>query len=221
MFRGGHSHFSSDKGGSTSKLVILDRDGTLNITRPDYIRSPEQWQSVPGAMEAVARLNHAGWSTVVACNQAGLGRGLFDMATLNAVHRKLNEELAEHGGRLDGVFFCPHTPEDRCDCRKPLPGLYHEIGRRYGVDLAEVPAVGDTLLDLQAAHAAGCEPHLVRSGKAAQADDATIAQWVAQVPGTRVHEHLMAFAEFLISREREARAQEVERRQAGRHDEAQ
>ena len=127
------------------KLVILDRDGTINHEREDYIKSADEWVPLPGALEAIARLNHAGWHVVVATNQSGIGRGLFDMATLNAMHLKMHQMLAVHGGRIDAVFFCPHTPEDACDCRKPQPGLFRQIGERYGIDLTTVPVVGDSL----------------------------------------------------------------------------
>jgi len=182
------------------KLVILGRDGILNEFREDHVKAPEEWQAIPGALEAVARLNHAGWHAVVATNQSGIGRGMIDMASVNAVHAHLLRQLMAVGGRLDAVFFCPHTPEDGCDCRKPLPGLISEIGKRYGIDLKHVPLVGDTLRDLQAAHAAGCEPHLVRSGRAAALDAAQLQQWVDQVPGTRVHADLGAFAAHLMTR---------------------
>ena len=186
------------------KLVILDRDGTINEDRDDYVKSPEEWTPVPGALEAIARLNHNGWHTVVASNQSGIGRGLFDMATLNAMHAKMHQMLAKHGGRIDAVFFCPHAPEDGCDCRKPMPGLFHQIGERFGVDLADVPVVGDVMRDLQAGVAAGCEPHLVRTGKAApeRMNDAQVAELCEKVPGTRVHASLDAFAEWLIARDR-------------------
>src|SRR6185312_4929451 len=143
--------------------------------------------------------NHAGWHTVIASNQSGLGRGLFDMAALNAMHAKMNTLLAKVGGRIDAVFFCPHTPDEACDCRKPLPGLVRQIGERYGLDLANVPVVGDSLRDLQAGAAVGCKPHLVRTGKGA----ATVAGNVLHhVPGTVVHDDLAAFAEYLIQEER-------------------
>ncbi|MFM2066149.1 MAG: D-glycero-beta-D-manno-heptose 1,7-bisphosphate 7-phosphatase [Pseudomonadota bacterium] len=181
------------------KLVILDRDGTLNEDSDDYIKSVDEWVPLPGALEAVARLNQEGWRVVLATNQSGLGRGLFDMATLNAMHLKMNTLLAQHGGRIDAVFFCPHAPEDSCDCRKPLPGLFEKIGERYGVELAGVPAVGDALRDLQAAATAGCPPHLVRTGKSRHLDDAGIARMHELVPGLTVHADLAAFAEALIA----------------------
>jgi D-glycero-D-manno-heptose 1,7-bisphosphate phosphatase len=182
------------------KLVILGRDGILNAYREDHVKAPEEWLPIPGALEAVARLNHAGWHTVVATNQSGIGRGMIDMAQVNAVHAHMNRQLMAAGGRIDAVFFCPHTPEDHCDCRKPLPGLMRDIAKRYGIQLAEVPMVADTLRDLLAAQAAGCPPHLVRSGRAATLSADEIARLVSQVPGTVVHDSLAQFAEHLLAR---------------------
>ena len=182
------------------KLVILGRDGILNHFRADHVKAPEEWAPIAGALEAVARLNHAGWHAVIATNQSGIGRGMIDMASVNAVHAHMFKKLVAVGGRIDAVFFCPHTPEDHCDCRKPLPGLMREIGKRYGIDLKHVPMVADTLRDLQAAHAAGCEPHLVRSGRAADLDDAQVADILVQVPGAWVHDSLGEFVEFLLRR---------------------
>ena len=183
------------------KLVIYGRDGILNEYREDHVKSPQEWVPIKGALDAVARLNHAGWHAVVATNQAGIGRGMIDMATINAVHTHMNRLLMDHGGRIDAVFFCPHTPEEGCDCRKPLPGMMADIGHRYGADLGAVPMVCDTLRDLQAAQAAGCEPHLVLSGRAAGLDDATLERYIEQVPRTVVHDSLQAFAEHLMRRE--------------------
>jgi D-glycero-D-manno-heptose 1,7-bisphosphate phosphatase len=188
------------------KLVILDRDGTINEDRDDFVKSEAEWVPLPGALEAIAKLHHAGWRVVLATNQSGLGRGLFEMGTLNAIHAKLNRLLAEEGGRIDAVFFCPHAPDEPCDCRKPLPGLMLQIGERYGVPLSEVPVVGDSLRDLQAGAAAGCQTHLVLTGKAAAAGEDTRAEWLAQVPGTQVHADLAGFVSYLLQQERAARA---------------
>ena len=187
------------------KLIILDRDGTINVEREDFVKSADEWVPLPGALEAIARLNQAGWHTVIATNQSGIGRGLFDMADLNAMHLKLNQLLQNVGGRIDAVFFCPHTAQDGCACRKPLPGLLTQIGTRYGVDLKQVPMVGDSLRDLQAAVAAGCRPHLVRGGKAGSLDDATLAQWLLHAPDAQVHADLADFAEAMVRQERDAR----------------
>jgi D-glycero-D-manno-heptose 1,7-bisphosphate phosphatase len=183
------------------KLVVFGRDGVLNHFRDDHVKAPEEWLPIPGALEAVARLNHAGWHSVVATNQSGIGRGMIDMSAVNAVHAHMNQRLMAQGGRFDAVFFCPHTPEDLCDCRKPLPGLLVEIGRRYTVDLAGVVVVGDTLRDLQGARAAGAEPHLVKSGRAAALGDDAVQAMLAAVPGAQVHADLGAFADFLLARD--------------------
>ena len=192
------------------KLIILDRDGTINEDRDDFVKTPDEWVPIPGALEAIARLNHAGWHTVVATNQSGLGRGTFDMATLNAMHTKMNQLLAKQGGRIDAVFFCPHTPEEACHCRKPQPGLFEQIGERFGVSLGDVPVVGDSLRDLQAGVAVGCKPHLVRTGKCAQLDAVQLEALCAQVPGTIVHADLTAFAEHMIRAERKGRSESGE-----------
>jgi D-glycero-D-manno-heptose 1,7-bisphosphate phosphatase len=184
-----------------TKLIILGRDGILNEYREDHVKAPEEWVPVPGALEAVARLNHAGWHVVVATNQSGIGRGMIDMASVNAIHARMMQLLHEQGGRLDAVFFCPHTPEDACTCRKPLPGMMRDIAHRYGVDLEHVPMASDTLRDLQAAEAAGCEPHLVLTGRAAALDEQVLAHIRQQVVGAAVHADLGAFADHLLRRE--------------------
>lgn len=184
----------------TVPLVILGRDGILNEFREGHVTAPEEWVPVPGALEAVARLNHAGWHAVVATNQSGIGRGMIDMSAVNAVHARMHQRLQTQGGRIDAVFFCPHTPEDQCDCRKPKPGLLQDIGRRYGIALQNVPVVGDTLRDLQAATAAGCEPHLVLSGRASGLAGEALQQLLEQAPGAQVHANLGAFVDFLLAR---------------------
>ena len=185
------------------KLVIVDRDGTLCVEREGYIQSPDEWEALPGALDAIARLNHAGYHVVIAANLPGLGRGLFDTATLNAIHARMNKQLAAVGGRVEAIFYCPHTPDDGCTCREPLPGLFQQIGERYKVDLRQVHAVGDSVRDAQAAAAAGCIPHLVRTGKGAPPVGALPPDYP---PGTRVHDDLAAFATAFIA-DAEAAAQ--------------
>ena len=186
------------------KLIIVGRDGILNEYRDDHVKSPEEWQPVRGALEAVARMNQAGWHVVVATNQAGIGRGMIDMASINAIHAHMIRCAQRVGGRIDAVFFCPHTPEEHCECRKPLPGMMRDIGRRYGIDLRQVPVVSDTLRDLLAARAAGCPPHLVMSGRAGNLDEAQLQAMLHEVPGTQVHRDLAGFAEHLLRAERAA-----------------
>ncbi len=181
------------------KLVILDRDGTINEDSDDFVKSPDEWLPLPGSLEAIARLNHAGWHVVVASNQSGLGRGLFDVSTLNAMHAKMHKLLAAVGGRVDAIFYCPHGPEDACRCRKPEPGLFEQIAERFGVDLRNVPAVGDSARDILAGVAVGCEPHLVLTGKGAAYRGRDLPDSFPLE--TRVHANLAAFVDFLITRE--------------------
>lgn len=147
------------------KLIILDRDGVINFDSAQFIKNPAEWKAIPGSLEAIARLNQAGYRVVVATNQSGVGRGLFDMDTLTAIHEKMHKELAEVGARVDAIFYCPHTADSRCDCRKPKPGMFQQIASRFNVDLTGVPTVGDSLRDLQAGTSAGCKPYLVLTGK--------------------------------------------------------
>ena len=147
------------------KLVILDRDGVINADSDRFIKSPEEWHAIPGSLEAIATLNQNGYRVVIATNQSGIGRGLLDMAAFNAINDKLTSQLAQAGGRIDAIFYCPHAADTHCKCRKPLPGMLHEIGRRFNSDLKDLPAIGDSLRDLQAAHAVGALPILVKTGK--------------------------------------------------------
>jgi D-glycero-D-manno-heptose 1,7-bisphosphate phosphatase len=191
------------------KLLILDRDGTLNRSRDDHVASPDEWEALPGALEAVARLNQGGWRVVLATNQSGLGRGLFDMASLNAIHAKMNRQLAAVGARVEAVFFCPHAPQDACNCRKPAPGLFQQIGERFGLPLAAMPAAGNALRHVQAAGAAGCPTHLLLTGKSeylrgrvGQGADADLASLLPELPpGTRLHEDLSAFVDWLLAQD--------------------
>ena len=176
------------------KLIVLDRDGTINHDSDQYIKSPEEWQPIKGSVEAIARLTQAGWHVVVATNQSGIARGLFDFATLNAIHDTMHRAVLQAGGRIDAIFFCPHAADAGCECRKPKPGLLLEIARRMNADLADVPVVGDALRDLQAAAAAGAQPMLVLTGKGKATHDA------GGLPrGTRVFSDLAAVAAQLAA----------------------
>jgi D-glycero-D-manno-heptose 1,7-bisphosphate phosphatase len=147
------------------KLIILDRDGVINRDSDAYIKAPEEWEAIPGSLKAIACLNEAGYRVIVATNQSGIGRGLFDIEALHRIHEKMRCELAAAGGNVDAIVFCPHRPEDGCACRKPKPGLLLDIASRLQVSLAGVPAIGDSLRDLQAARAVGALPILVKTGK--------------------------------------------------------
>lgn len=150
---------------SASPLVILDRDGVINQDSDDFIKSVEEFIPIPGSLEAIARLNQAGVRVVIATNQSGISRGLFDLATLDAMHDKLRQLCAELGGHIDGIFVCPHGPNAGCECRKPLPGLLTQIAQKFSVDLAGTIVIGDSLRDLQSAVAVDAKPILVRTGK--------------------------------------------------------
>ena len=169
------------------KLIILDRDGVINRDSDAFIKTPDEWKPLPGSLEAIAKLNHLGYRVVVCSNQSGIGRGLLDMAALNAINEKMYKALAQMGGRIDALFYCPHPAEANCECRKPKPGMFLDIARRFNVGLTGVPAVGDSLRDLQASAAVGCLPILVLTGKGAKTQAAG-----GLPPGTRVYEDLAA-----------------------------
>ncbi len=174
------------------KLVILDRDGTINEDSDQYIKSPEEFHPIAGSLEAIARLTQAGYRVVVATNQSGIARGLFDTATLIAMHAKLQRLAAQAGGRIDAFFFCPHAADSACECRKPRPGMLMEVARRFNVSLEDVYMVGDARRDVEAALAAGAKPVLVLTGKGGK------TQAEGKLPqGTEVFENLAAFAERL------------------------
>lgn len=175
------------------KLIVLDRDGVINVDSDDYVRSAEQWQPLPGSLAAIARLKRAGWQVAVATNQSGLARGYFTADDLAAMHEKLQRLLAEEGGQVDLILHCPHGPEAACACRKPLPGLFRAIAAHYGrSDLAGVPVVGDSLRDLEAGLALGCTPYLVRTGKG----ERTLAKPLPS--GTQVFADLAAVVDHLL-----------------------
>jgi len=174
------------------KLIILDRDGTINYDSDDFIKRPDEWRPIPGSLEAIARLTQSGWRVVVATNQSGVGRGLFDMATLNAIHAKMHRAVNQAGGRIEAVFYCPDTDESQSPCRKPNPGMFHAIAERLNVALDQAPCVGDSLRDLQAAAAVGGQPILVLTGKGRKTRAA------GNLPkGTTVYPDLAAVAQAL------------------------
>jgi D-glycero-D-manno-heptose 1,7-bisphosphate phosphatase len=171
------------------KLVILDRDGTINHDSDRYIKSPEEWKPIKGSLEGIARLTQAGYRIVIATNQSGIGRGLFDMATLNAIHDTMHRAVQIAGGRIDAIFFCPHAADAGCACRKPKPGMLQEISQRLNTSLRDVPMVGDSRKDLEAAVAGGARPVLVLTGNGKKTRDA------GDLPeGTDVYPDLAAFA---------------------------
>jgi D-glycero-D-manno-heptose 1,7-bisphosphate phosphatase len=179
----------------TNKLIILDRDGVINFDSDQYIKGPDEWRPIPGSIEAISLLNHSGYKVVVATNQSGVGRGLFDMFTLNLINDKLMELVFRQGGRIDALFFCPHTNEDNCRCRKPKAGMFEDISARFHTNLKDVPTVGDSLRDLQAGASMGCKPYLVRTGKGLKSiKDGGLPE------GTEIFDDLAAVVKHLVTK---------------------
>lgn len=164
------------------KLIVLDRDGVINHDSDAYIKSVDEWVPIEGSLQAIARLNHGGYTVVVASNQSGIARGYFDVETLSAMHRKMDNLLAKIGGRVDAVFYCPHGPDDGCSCRKPKPGMLLEIGQRFNVPLSNVVFIGDSIADIKAASSANAKSMLVRTGKGKKAEKILQAECKAGVP---------------------------------------
>jgi len=179
------------------KLVILDRDGVINQDSDDYVKSAEEWIPLPGSIDAIARLNKAGFKVAVATNQSGLGRGYFNESDLAAMHAKLKRLVTEAGGDIASIQFCPHKPEDGCQCRKPRPGLLDAISNDLDIGLSGAPLVGDSLRDLQAAIARGCEPILVRTGKGRHTEE-KLCEAAPPLKYAKVFDDLAAVADFLI-----------------------
>ncbi|MBY0473589.1 MAG: D-glycero-beta-D-manno-heptose 1,7-bisphosphate 7-phosphatase [Nitrosomonas sp.] len=175
------------------KLIILDQTGVINQCSDTFIKTPEEWIPIPGSLEAIARLTHSGYRVVIATNQSSIGRGLIDMTTYNAINDQMYKAIHHVGGRIDAIFFCPHTDADKCTCRKPATGLFDEIMQRYGVNLRNVPVVGDSLKDLQAAAAVGAIPILVLTGHG------QVTRNESEIPAnTQIFENLAAMAHALI-----------------------
>jgi D-glycero-D-manno-heptose 1,7-bisphosphate phosphatase len=149
----------------TAKFVLLDRDGVINLDSDDYIKSPDEWQPIPCSLEAIAELFRGGYRIVVITNQSGISRGLLDLDMLAEIHSKMHRRVDRFGGRIEAVYFCPHAPEDHCDCRKPKPGLLQQFASDYRVSLENIPFIGDSYRDIQAGIAAGASPFLVKTGK--------------------------------------------------------
>lgn len=181
-------------------LIILDRDGVINFDSDSYIKSPAEWKPIPGSLEAMARLYRADYQIVIATNQSGIARGLLTGDTLNRIHKKMCNNLHKYGGRVEAIFFCPHHPEDGCQCRKPKPGMFYEIKERLKTSLNGVPVVGDSLRDLESANNAGCLPVLVLTGKGQKTKDSLIqAQKQGRLLNTRIFDNLETFAQAIIS----------------------
>jgi len=177
-----------------NRLVILDRDGVINQESSDFVKSADEWLPLPGSIEAIALLSKAGFSIAIASNQSGLARGIFDASALDDMHSKLRVLVAGAGGRIDHIAICPHGPDDDCNCRKPRPGLLHQIGERFNVSLADVPFIGDSLRDLQTARSVHARPILVRSGNGKKTED----RLPAELSSVEIYDDLNAAAAVLL-----------------------
>ena len=182
-----------------TKLVILDRDGVINEDSDAYVKSVDEWTPLSGSIDAIARLYQAGYTIVVATNQSGLGRGLFDLDDLEAMHAKLTDLLADVGAELGGIFYCPHGPDDGCDCRKPAPGLLDAIASEFELSLSGVPLVGDSLRDLQAGLTHHCDPILVRTGKGAKTESKLAEQLNTELQHAQVFDDLSQVVDYLLA----------------------
>jgi D-glycero-D-manno-heptose 1,7-bisphosphate phosphatase len=180
------------------KLIILDRDGVINQDSDSYIKNPDEWIPIENSLQAIARLSRAGYRVFVATNQSGLARGLFDIETLNAIHRKMTDAVQAVGGNIEAILFCPHGPDDNCDCRKPKPGLYQEIARRSQQSLKDIPVIGDSFRDIEAAISVQASPILVRTGKGERA----LKELKARYPHIPVFKDLYSVTEQLIESQR-------------------
>lgn len=179
------------------KLIILDRDGVINIEREDFIKNVDEWEEIPESLEAIANLTQSGFKVVVCTNQSGIGRGFYTMETLNSIHEKMHKRVEQAGGKIAAIFFCPHKPNDNCDCRKPKPGMIKEIFERFNIDdPTAIIFVGDSIRDLEAIHHMGGIPVLVKTGNGKK----TLAN--GNLPkGTLIFDNLLAVSEYLINKE--------------------
>lgn len=181
------------------RLVILDRDGVINHDSADFIKTPQEWVPISGSLEAIARLTRANYRVVVATNQSGLARGLLNIDTLNLIHVKMQQHLADLGSAVEAIFFCPHGPRSGCSCRKPEPGMFLDIAARLGLNsLQNVSAVGDSLRDLQAAVRAGAKPILVKTGKGQETLGQLPHAGMAHIP---VYDNLACAVDALLEAE--------------------
>jgi D-glycero-D-manno-heptose 1,7-bisphosphate phosphatase len=156
--------------------IFVDRDGVINRNRQDYVKSWAEFEFLPGAIEALRRLSQTGWPIIVVSNQSAVGRGVVEPQVVEDIHARMAAAIRRAGGRVDDVLYCPHAPEEHCNCRKPQPGLFHQAAERHNIDLSRSYMIGDAACDVEAACAAGCKPVLVRSGR-----------WVEQAARLRTH----------------------------------
>lgn len=183
------------------QLVVLDRDGVINQDSSEFIKTPDEWIPLKGSLEAIAKLTQAGYEVVVITNQSGIGRGLLSADDLAQIHEKMLEHLRQVGGQIQTILYCPHKPDDRCECRKPLEGMYTELANRLGISFKGVFSVGDSVRDLQAAQAAGANPVLVKTGNGRKSLKTIEKDSDLDLDGTLVFDHLSAFVDALLAKD--------------------
>jgi len=186
---------------SNQKLLILDRDGVINVESPEFVKTPEEWIPIKGSLEAIGRLSQAGYEIVVITNQSGVGRGHFTADTLAKMHARMIDYVQQHGGKIQSILFCPHTPDDECECRKPKPGMYNELAERLSISFNDVYSVGDSVRDLLAAKSAGAKPVLVKTGNGKRSIKEIETNPELDLSSTPVFDNLSNFADALLSNE--------------------
>ncbi len=176
-------------------LVVLDRDGVINRESAEFIKTADEWLPLGGSLEAIAALSQAGFTVVVATNQSGVGRGLISAAALRDINCRMQQGIERAGGKLAGIFVCPHRPEDDCSCRKPKPGLLRQIEAEFGCSLKDRPVIGDSARDIEAARAIGARAILVRTGNGIETE-----RRIRDAHSVEVYDDLAAAAGSLIGR---------------------
>jgi len=183
------------------KLLILDRDGVINQESPDFIKSPDEWIPLKGSLEAIGQLSQAGYDIVIITNQSGIGRGLLSADMLAKIHARLIDHVQQHGGRIQSILFCPHTPEADCECRKPNDGMYSELAFRLGISFNNVYSVGDSVRDLLAAQSAGAKPVLVKTGNGKKSLKEIESNPELDLQSAPVFDNLAHFADAILNNE--------------------
>ena len=181
------------------KLLILDRDGVINIESSEFVKTPDEWLPIKGSLEAIGRLSQAGYEIVVITNQSGLGRGYFSADMLAKMHSKMIDHIQQHGGKIQSILFCPHKPDEGCECRKPKDGMYQELAERLNISFSNIYSVGDSIRDLQAARSAGAKPILVKTGNGKKSLKEITNNTDLGLQNTPVFDNLASFSDALLN----------------------
>lgn len=185
----------------TQKFLILDRDGVINVESPEFVKTPEEWVPIKGSLEAIGRLSQAGYEIVIITNQSGLGRGHFSADMLAKMHAKMIDQVQQHGGKIQSILFCPHKPDEGCECRKPKDGMYQELAERLNINFSNVYSVGDSVRDLLAAKTAGAKPVLVKTGNGKKSLKEIANNADLDLQSAPAFDNLASFANALLNQE--------------------